>query len=336
MAVLAGQAPTRVERGKSVCVVGAGIVGVSSAYFLRLAGWDVTVVERRKGPGRETSFQNGAMICPAVIRPWTTPKFFSTILKSFVDPESPTRLSLTAMMDPALWRWSMYFYKSCKDETKAVENYRTLFALGMYSVGCFKSILKDVPSYNHEATAKGTLIYCSGREELEEMAAQFSPVKNIGCSVDVRLGKDAVEKEPALAAVKGGMYGAIFLDDDSSGSIHLFTEKLHDKCKEMGVKFVFGKTVASMSLSDDKSSVQSLALDSGEEICADEFVVCSGSFSTKLVQMAHAYVPVYPVKVGNVAATENLCTYLIDAVIFNRDILPWLMFLLGLKTLPIP
>eukprot|EP01135_Chromosphaera_perkinsii_P011607 Nk52_evm1s2451 gene=Nk52_evmTU1s2451 len=292
------------KKGSSCVVIGAGICGVSTAFFLQKLGYKVTVLERKAGPAMETSFQNGAMICPSVIKPWLTPKFISSLLTSVVKWDSPTQISWSGLSDPALWRWSMHFYKSCMDESKYADNYQTLYKLGMYSKSLYDNLLPELKTHTPSKSAHGTVFFFENKEEYLDGIKQFDTVVKLGCKVEPLLKEQATEREPALREVKD-LYGAIFLPMDTSGDIHSFTEALHEKCKDMGVSFVFGESVQTVNVDSKDVKVTSVVTDSGKEFKGDNFVICAGSFSTKLAQATGTYVPIYPVKGYTTVAHVN-------------------------------
>ena len=278
----------------NIAVLGGGVVGITTAWYLRSKGFSVTVFDRQPGPALETSFANGGQISVSHAEPWASPSTPLKALRWLAREDAPLLFRLRA--DRALLSWSLRFLFECLPwRTRA--NIGRIVELARYSRGELKRLraqfVGDAALHYHQL-ARGILhIYTDRREYAHAMRAA-SILREFGCDrrpVDV---DECVDIEPALAAVRTQLVGGDFTTEDESGDAHLFTRLLADRCQQAGVGFRFGTTVT--ALRRDGGRIGSLVTLQGDRIEADGFVVATGSFSPMLLAPLGIHLPVYPAK----------------------------------------
>lgn len=176
-----------------VLVLGAGVVGVTSAWFLRQQGYDVTVVDRQNQAGTETSYANGGQISVSHAEPWANPSAPLKILKWLLQSDAP--LLFRPRLDPAQWRWAMAFLKQCT-ASRAAYNIRQIVNLGIYSRAHLQALRRDIGiEYDH--LERGILHFYTNPEEFESALRPARMMRELGCDRQVIDTNKAVELEPA-------------------------------------------------------------------------------------------------------------------------------------------
>jgi D-amino-acid dehydrogenase len=273
-----------------VLVIGSGIIGVTTAYVLRhRCGFDVTVIDREDGPGREASFANGALLTPSMSDPWNAPGSWRTLLASLGQSDAPLQLRLRAL--PTLMGWGIAFLRNSKDEIverNALINLR----LALYSLEAMKSLLQHLPiEYGHQM--RGSLRVFRDHDSLSRAYAianrrliEHESFRKLTCD-------EIVELEPALAPIAGQLVGAIHYKIDEVGNAFRFCEALAQSTQRRGVEFRFRTAVSSFEV---RSGRVTAALSGGERFVADRYIVAAGSYSTPLLRSAGIRLPVQPAK----------------------------------------
>jgi D-amino-acid dehydrogenase len=257
-----------------IVVLGAGVVGVTCAWYLRQAGHEVQVLERREGPGLETSFANGGQISADHAAPWAKPGVPLQALKWMTQEDAPLLFRLRA--DPAQWRWGLQFLRNCTAE-RFNENAARLQRLGRYSRAQLQALRNDT-GIQYDRVARGILVlYTEGR--------QFEP--------GMKTPDECVALEPALAAMKDRLTGGRLYPEDESGDAYKFTVGLAKLCEANGVVFDFAVDIEGFSLEKEKITGirTSKAL-----IQADAYVLALGSYSPLLARPLGIDLPIYPLK----------------------------------------
>ena len=277
-----------------VIVLGAGVVGVASAWYLRRAGHDVTVVDRQPAPGLETSFANGGQISVSHAEPWANPAAPLQILKWLGRQDAP--LLFRPHADLAQWLWGARFLFECLPH-RARDNARQILSLALYSVDALLALRRET-GIAYDELARGILSFYTDQREFERAAALVDSMRSWGCAREVKTAAECVTIEPALRSAQSRLVGGIFSPGDESGDAHAFTRRLSAMCQERGVAFRFSCTVRRLHETGGRIAGVEVAGPQGsvETLHADAYVVALGSYSAPLLRGIGLSIPVYPVK----------------------------------------
>jgi D-amino-acid dehydrogenase len=276
------------HKGLRVLIIGAGLIGVTSAYSLRRRGHEVVVIDRESGPGRETSFANGSLLTPSMPEPWNAPGCWRTLLASLGRTDSPMQLRIKAL--PGLTRWGLRFLRNsstARYQRNAIRNHR----LALYSLKMMASI-RDRAAIEYGRTARGTLRLFRDSAALNH-AWTSNPLASEGLTSRRLTREQTLELEPALAPIAGQFTGAIHYPIDETGDAHRFCRALAEQAQREGVQFRFGTEVTSIEI---RSGRVTSVMGAGERFEADTFLVAAASYSTPLLKRAGIDLPVQPVK----------------------------------------
>ncbi len=274
-----------------VTVLGAGVVGVTSAWYLARAGHEVTLVDRQPEPGLETSRANGGQISAGHAEPWASPEVLPKILRWLGREDAP--LLFRPRADWAQWSWGLKFLRECLPG-RLDRNTRNLVGLALYSRDCLKA-LRASTGIEYDHVDRGILQFCADRAEFEAVAAHAEAMDRYGIRREVKTAAECVAIEPALAGAQAPIAGGVFTPDDESGDAHKFTQGLTWLAKNLGVTFRGDSSVEALETEGGRVSAARLA-GSGERLRADAFVVACGSYSPLLLRPAGIRIPVYPLK----------------------------------------
>jgi D-amino-acid dehydrogenase len=274
-----------------IAVLGAGVIGVTSAWYLARAGHEVTVIERQDAAAMETSFANGGQISTSHAEPWANPGTPRQILKWLGREDSPLRFRLRA--DPHQWAWGLAFLRECLPaRTRA--NAARIAAINRYSRAQLLA-LRTETGIQYEQQTRGILRLYEDRQELDEAVAAASLEKKLhGIDLRVLTAAECVALEPALAARAERVAGGVHAPEDESGDAHKFTQDLARLCVARGVQFRYGSSIRRIETADGR--VSRVLLASGEAIHADAYVMALGSYSPLLLRPVGISIPVYPLK----------------------------------------
>ena len=272
-----------------VLVLGAGVVGVTTAYYLAKQGYDVVVVDRQPNVAEETSFANAGQISPGHASPWAAPGVPLQALKWLTKPHSPFSLRLTA--DLRQYRWMLQMLSNC-NPTRYAENKERMVRIAEYSRDCFDALRADT-GIEYEARQQGTTQLFRTPQQLANAARDIAVLERSGVPYKLLQSSEIASVEPALAAVADDLTGALHLPNDQTGDCNLFTNNLARMATELGVQFRFGRTVRQLhSRGDQISGVQ---IDDELET-ADYYVMALGSYSSAMLAPLGIKIPVYPLK----------------------------------------
>jgi D-amino-acid dehydrogenase len=219
-----------------IIILGAGVIGVTTAYYLRKLGHDVTVIDRNAQSAAECSFANGGQLSYSHAEPWATPHALRHIPKWLVMKDSP--LVFRPHPDPRMWKWALQFLSRCTTGRK-LEATRHILRLAMHSRDCFAEIIADT-GIEFSYLNKGTLHIFPSEAALNAEIAQAEFQKQLGCDYKILSTRADCEKlEPALKHSPATITGGVFFPMDASGDVHEFTIKLTKYLQGKGVEFLF-------------------------------------------------------------------------------------------------
>jgi len=278
----------------NVVVLGAGVVGTASAWYLRQAGHEVTVLERQPGAALETSFANGGQISVSHAQPWANPSALFKVLRSLGREDAPLLFRLRA--DPLQWRWCAQFVRECRPGRVAA-NLRRIVALADYSRRSLQSLRAD-SGIEYENLARGILHFYTDQAEFDRSCAAAAAMRELGCPRETIDADEVVRIEPALAGVRAKLVGGDFTASDESGDAYQFTSRLAAMGKAAGICFVHNMTVT--RLLRGPGTISGVELIDGEGrhqvLHADAFIVALGSFSAALTAPLGIRLMIYPGK----------------------------------------
>jgi D-amino-acid dehydrogenase len=271
-----------------VLVLGSGVVGVSTAYYLARAGHEVTVVDRQPGPALETSFANAGQISPGYASPWAAPGVPLKALKWLFQRHAPLAIRPDGTLFQLEWMWEMY--RNCSAERYAVNKER-MVRLAEYSRDCIRQ-LRQESDIQYEGRQQGTLQLFRTQAQYDGAAKDIEVLREAGVPYEVLNSAELSRAEPALADVRHKLVGGLRLPNDETGDCQLFTTRLAAMAKELGVRFEFGTSIDALDITGDQ--ITSVRTSRGV-MKADRYVLALGSYSRFLLGEQFK-VPVYPLK----------------------------------------
>nr|WP_200550686.1 D-amino acid dehydrogenase [Kosakonia sp. LAM2021] len=271
-----------------VVVLGSGVVGVTSAWYLRQAGHDVTVIDRQSGPAQETSAGNAGQISPGYAAPWAAPGVPLKAIKWMFQRHAPLAISLDGTSSQLKWMWQML--RNC-DTRHYMENKGRMVRLAEYSRDCLK-LLRENTGIQYEGRQGGTLQLFRTAEQYENATRDIAVLQDAGVPYQLLESARLAEVEPALAEVAHKLTGGLRLPNDETGDCQLFTQQLAQMAAQAGVEFRFNTPVDRLLYEGENI----YGVKCGEEVVkADAYVMAFGSWSTGLLKNI-VDIPVYPLK----------------------------------------
>lgn len=272
-----------------VIVLGSGVIGVASAYYLAQQGAQVTVLDRQAGPAEETSFGNAGQISPGYSTPWAAPGIPFKAVKWMFQHHAPLAINI----DGSMWQlqWMAQMLKNCNSESYAINKER-MTRVAEYSRDCLRELRKDT-GISYENRSKGTLQVFRNEAQLEMVQRDIAVLKECGVPHELLLKDDLAKVEPALEHAKDKLVGGLHLPNDETGDCYLFTNALANLAKELGVEFKFNQDVEKLVVEGDE--IKGVVVN-GEVLTADRYVLAFGSYSRDFLKPLDLNLPVYPVK----------------------------------------
>lgn len=299
-----------------IAVLGAGVVGVSTAWYLSRAGHEVTVVDRRSGPAEETSLGNAGLLSPGHAQSWASPRAPAMLLRSLVDSSVPVRLRLSALAtDPRLWVWGLRFLANCT-EAKARANTRFKTRMILDSLEAMDELLAETGIAFHQREG-GILYLHRDARTLDAAAATMRGYADLGLDSQVLDAAACVAMDPALRPIRNRLAGAILCPQDRSGDCNAFTRALAGRCAAAGVTFRYGTLIRRLGAEGDR--VARLDTDAGD-IAADGYVLSLGSYSPLVARGLGLRLPIYPLKGYSLTLTAREGAPVVSAVDEARHI----------------
>ena len=296
-----------------IIVLGAGVVGTTSAWYLQQAGHEVTVIDRQPGAGLETSFANGGQISASHAVPWANPGAPLKILKWLGKEDAPLLFRFKA--DLQQWRWGLQFLRECTPG-RTRENIRKLVTMGVYSRTALQALRAET-NLQYDHLERGILHFFTDREQFEHGVKASETMTQFGLNVEAKTVKECIALEPALAPAESKLAGGTYTASDESGDAHLFTQRLAALAETKGVNFCYNSKIVDLARTNDRITGVMIRDAAGlvSEIKADAYVVAMGSYSplllkplgiTILVYPAKGYSVTFPIRAGGTAPQVSL------------------------------
>ena len=273
-----------------IIVLGGGVIGVTSAYYLARAGAEVTLVDRQGGAALETSFANAGQVSPGYSTPWAAPGIPLKALKWLFQRHAP----LAIRPDGSLFqlRWMAAMLRNCSAGRYALNKER-MMRVAEYSRDCLRELRAET-GLQYEQRSGGTLQVFRSQAQLDAAQRDIAVLQECGVPYEL-LDRDGLARaEPALAHARDRLVGGLRLPNDETGDCHLFTTELAKRLPAMGVALRFGTAVQALELRHGR--IAGVRLDGGELLRADRYVLAFGSYTRDLLQPLGLDIPVYPLK----------------------------------------
>ena len=272
-----------------VLILGSGVIGVTSAYYLARAGHDVTVVDRQAAPALETSFANAGEVSPGYASPWAGPGVPLKAIKWLLMKHGP--LVIRPNADPAMWSFLAKMLRNCTAARYAVNKSR-MIPLAEYSRDCLRSLRAEI-GIRYDERSQGTLQLFRQQAQVDQTGDDIAVLEQYGVPYELLDRDGCIKAEPALAQVKDKIAGGLRLPQDETGDCHMFTSALAEQAASLGVEFKFNVSID--HLIAEGGRIAGIVTSDGI-LQADAYVVALGSWSQQLLRNIGIAIPVYAVK----------------------------------------
>lgn len=272
-----------------VIVLGSGIIGVCSAWYLAQKGYDVTVIDRQKSPGSETSFANAGELSYGHAAPWAGPGVPFQAIRWMLSKNAPFLMRFQT--DPVFIRWASQLLKECTKHAQIINKSR-MMRLAMYSRDCMAQLRAEV-SLDFDFQNKGTLELYRTQKSFIAAQSQLHLLEDAQVSYTVLDAAACINHEPGLQHAQTEIFGGIVLPDDETGDCFKFTQNLAKAAEKIGVKFIFEEEIETLTHVYGKISGVTTHQN---HYSADVFVLAMGSFSEKILRPLGFKLPVQPIK----------------------------------------
>ena len=276
-----------------VVVLGAGIVGISTAWYLLEQGHEVTVVDRQPDAALETSFANGAQISVSYCEPWAHPSAPLKVAKWLAHDDSP--LLFRPKLDVHQWRWGLSFLANCT-HAAFERNVAQLVALGRYSHESLKALVAQT-GIEYDRLERGILHFFCNAKDFDGAAAGAAIMRRHGVDRRILSRDEVLQVEPALRGFAEQFVGGTFTASDESGDARSFTQQLARRCEARGATFLYGHDVAGFDVAGGElQAVRVRQRHESRTLKADAFVAALGSHTAPLLRPLGVYLNIYPAK----------------------------------------
>jgi D-amino-acid dehydrogenase len=277
-----------------VIVLGAGLLGVSSAWFLRQQGFEVTVIDRQAHAAAETSFANGGQVSVSHAEPWANPGAPFKVLKWLAREDAPLLFRLRA--DARQWAWGLQFLRECTP-ARTRHNIEQIVRLGTYSRSTLQALRQEL-GLDYAQRSQGILHFYTNEAEFDAAEAPAAQMRALGCDRRVISADEAVAIEPALRHIRPQLAGATYTAEDESGDAQAFSRALAARCEQAGVRFRMGHHITALRQVGGQIDHVEVTDPEGRflRLQADRFVLAMGSFSPLLAAPLGLRLPIYPAK----------------------------------------
>jgi D-amino-acid dehydrogenase len=277
-----------------VVVLGAGLLGVTSAYFLRQLGHEVTVVDRQAAPAAETSFANGGQVSVSHAEPWANPSAPFKVLKWLAKEDAPLLFRLRA--DARQWAWVLRFLRECTPG-RTRHNIEQIVRLGTYSRETLQQLRREI-GLEYDQRTQGILHFYTSQQEFDAAEAPAAQMRALGCDRRVVSADEAVRIEPALAHIRPQLAGATYTAEDESGDANRFVHELARRCEADGVNFLLSHTITALREAGGRIDHVEMTDPVGrfQRLRGDAYVLAMGSLSPVFAKPLGIDLPIYPAK----------------------------------------
>ncbi|MGH8845969.1 MAG: D-amino acid dehydrogenase [Polaromonas sp.] len=277
-----------------VIVLGSGLLGVSSAWYLSQLGHEVTVIDRQASPAAETSHANGGQISVSHAEPWANPSAPFKVLKWLAREDAPLLFRLRA--DARQWAWGLQFLRECTP-ARTRHNIEQIVRLGTYSRTLLQQLRRDT-GIEYDQRTQGILHFYTSQKEFDSALEPARQMRELGCERRVISADEAVAIEPALATMRSQLAGATYTAEDESGDARKFTLALAKLCELRGVRFMMSHHITRLVRAGDHITQVEVTDPEGRylQLNADSYVLAAGSFSPALAAPLGLKLPIYPAK----------------------------------------
>jgi len=277
-----------------VIVLGAGLLGVTSAYFLRQQGHEVTVIDRQATPAAETSFANGGQISVSHAEPWANPSAPLKVLKWLGQEDAPLLFRIRA--DMRQWMWSLQFLRECTP-ARTRYNIEQIVRLGTYSRDMLQGLRRDI-GIDYDQRTQGILHFYTSQKEFDGAEGPAAQMRELGCDRRVISADEAVKLEPALRHIRPQLAGATYTAEDESGDANRFARELVARCRADGVQFLMSHTVTALRETGGRIDHVEATDAEGrfQRVRGEAYVLAMGSLSPLVAAPLGIRLPIYPAK----------------------------------------
>jgi len=272
-----------------VIVLGAGVIGVTTAWYLARGGAEVRVLDRQPGPGMETSFANAGELSYGMTSPWAAPGIPKKAIRWQFMRHRP--LLIWPMLDPVMWDWGIRMLRNCNPESYRVNKGR-MVRISNYSRDALPELLAEVP-LDFDMREKGTLQLFRTEKQLAGSKADQEILAEYDSPFEVLDRDQCIAAEPGLVHVAEKFVGGLRLTADRTGDCRMFTLALAEKAAGIGVSFRYGNTISAMTAAGDR--ITGVETEHGIET-ADAYVCCLGPYAPILLRTIGIRLPIYPIK----------------------------------------
>jgi D-amino-acid dehydrogenase len=273
-----------------VVVMGAGVIGVTTAWYLAKHGAEVVVLDRQAGPGLETSYANAGELSYGMTSPWAAPGVPLKALKWLFMKRRP--LFIWPLISPTMWKWGAQMLMNCNEASYAVNKAR-MVRVSNYSRDVLPDLIAET-GIDYDGRAQGTLQLFRTTKQLKDSKADQDILAEYDSPFEVLDPDGCIAVEPALAGVRGKFVGGLRLTADRTGDCRMFTMALAEKAAALGVEFHYGQTIERIAVENGK--VVGVDTDKEGRVTGDAYVCALGSYGPMLLRPIGIKLPVYPVK----------------------------------------
>nr|WP_291838515.1 D-amino acid dehydrogenase [Limimaricola sp.] len=284
-----GWAVGNAEQPMKVVVMGAGVIGVTTAWYLAKAGAEVVVLDRQPGPGLETSYANAGELSYGMTSPWAAPGVPMKALKWLFMKRRP--LFIWPLISPRMWKWGAQMLMNCNEAAYGVNKGR-MVRISNYSRDVMPDLIAET-GIAFDGRAQGTLQLFRTDKQLKASKADQEILAEYDSPFEVLDAEGCIAVEPALAAVRQKFVGGLRLTADRTGDCRMFTIALAEKAAELGVEFRYGQSIRRIDIENDRVARVVTAFG---EVTGDAYVCALGSYAPNVLRPVGLNLPVYPVK----------------------------------------
>lgn len=278
----------------NIVVLGSGIIGISTAWWLRQAGHDVTVIDREAGPAQGASRANGGQVSVSYSEPWASPQAPLRLARWLFREDAP--LLFRPRLDTRQWRWGALFLRECMP-SRLSANVRAMLRLSEYSRDTLQLMRRELAiDYHH--LERGILNFYRDQDEFDDSQQMADVMRDFGVDRRIVTTEEIIAIEPALAPMRDYIVGGDYTAEDESGDAYLFTKTLAERAREAGVRYMFSTRVCRLVANDGRIQNVEVVGPDGlyRNVGGDAFVVALGAHTPQLVTPVGVDCDVYPTK----------------------------------------